>query len=269
MECKRISDRPRTIYTSTCNTDPKNMKMLSGMWDAFVNWEKRLKTEGPFLLRHLPASGKVFDARTGTGVDSIFLLKNGYAVTCNEPDPNFLGNARVNSDLAKVTPLFTSYDWLELEQHVRRGTFDAVICLGNAFTCLLDREDQPGALHNFLSILKDTGVLIVDILNYDYLLDEPRSIQKARKFRTYSGNYVYCGIDKVQALPVQISEDNIILEFTDLRTEEKAHLFAYPFRRTELYDIILETGFKSISFFSDYQPVLNSKADFYQFVCRR
>jgi SAM-dependent methyltransferase len=251
------------------------------MWDNFVNWEKRLKTEGPFLLRQLPRNAKVFDARAGTGIDSLFLAKNGYAVTCNEPDPNFLEKiksnsadpkfpekARINAGPESPAPAFTSYSWMNLGQCIQQRSFDAVICLGNSFTCLMGHEGMSASLYAFFGILKYGGVLIVDTLNYDHILDDRKSILRAGNFR-YSGNYVYCGIDRVRTVPLQISEDNMVLEFTDVQTKETAHLFAYPLRRTELHELLVETGFKHVSFFSDYRPVLDTRADFYQFVCTR
>jgi len=253
------------------NADPGNSKKLVGMWDAFIDAKKRMESEGPFLLRHLPKGPghmKVFDACMGTGVDSIYLLKKGYAVTGNEIDPEFLSRGRANSRRENVSPTFTAYDWLKLDQHIEPKTFDAVICLGNSLTYLFQRDEQLRALGNFFTILKSGGVLIMDTRNYDYLLDERKSILGSGRFR-YSGNYVYCGTGKVHATPVQISEKGVMLEYSRINGGKKGRLFLYPFRKTELYGLLCETGFKPISFFSDYSHALNYKADFYQFVCVR
>jgi glycine/sarcosine N-methyltransferase len=270
MEYKR-SGSPRAVNRSLYGEKAENYRIVAKMWDAYVDAEKRMRTEGPFLLRQLPIEPgrrKVFDAATGTGADSIFLLKNGYEVTSNEFDASYLARARLNFSRENVSPAIASYDWLTLGQYLPPKSFDAVICLGNSLTCILSHTDQYRALRNFLDILKDSGVLILDTRNYDYILDERQSILKSGTLR-YSGNYVYCGIDKVHAVPIRISETDVTLKFTDLRSGENAYLFVYPFRRTELHDLIREVGFKSISFFSDYRPGPNPEADFHQFVCRR
>jgi 2-polyprenyl-3-methyl-5-hydroxy-6-metoxy-1,4-benzoquinol methylase len=270
MKYKKLSRPPSDLYHA-CNVESRNSKILAGMWDDFVNAKKRMESEGPFLLRHLPREpGRrtVFDACMGTGVDSIFLLKNGYEVTGNELDRHFLARAAANSSREGVSPSVVSYDWRRLGSHIKSKSFDAVICLGNSLTYLFDRLDQFGAVHNFFNVLKDNGVLIVDTRNYDYILDSRRDILEKGIFR-YSGKYVYCGTDKVHAMPVRISEDGVLMGYTALRNEKKGHLLLYPFRRTELHDIIAEAGFKSISFFSDFRPVLDPNADFYQFVCRK
>ncbi len=264
MKYKYIAGHPENF-----NTNSRNSKIAAGMWDDFVNAKKRMESEGPFLLGHLgKRHQRVFDACLGTGADSIFLLKNGYDVTSNELDRHFMRRAVENSRKEGVRLNALRYDWRELAAHLATKKFDAVMCLGNSLTYLFKRMDQFVALRNFFKILKDSGVLILDTRNYDYILDERQSILENGNFR-YSGNYVYCGIDKVHAAPVQISENGVLLEFTDLQTGKKAHLAVYPFRRRELHDLLADTGFASISLFSDYRPGLNPNADFYQFVCRR
>ncbi len=270
MKYKKPSQSP-SVYAPTCNNDRKNSKTLAWMWNSFINPEKRMQSEGPFLLQQLPKEPdrrKVFDACAGTGVDSIFLLKNDYKITGNELNQAFRAKARANSRREKVSSRFTRYDWLKLDRDIEPKSFDAVICLGNSLTYLFQRSDQGRALRNFFNILKGGGILILDTRNYDYMLDERDDIMKNRNFR-YSGNYVYCGMDKVHAAPIRISDDEIVMRYTHIGTHWKGHLRLYPFRRIELYDLIYEAGFRPILFFSDYRPVLDYKADFYQFVCVR
>lgn len=251
---------------SNCNSG--NSKIIAGMWNDFVNAKKRMQSEGPFLLEHLGMRRRVFDACLGTGADSIFLLKNGYGVTSNELDRHFIPRAVENSRKEGVRLDVVSHDWRELTVHLATESFDAVICLGNSLTYLFDRADQLRALRNFFSIMEEAGVLLLDVRNYEYMLREREAILGRREFR-YSGRYVYCGTDKVQVLPVEITSGRIRLEFLHLQTRKKGHLLVYPFGLDELRGLLKDAGFSGVSLFSDYRPGFDSSADFYQFVCKR
>jgi len=247
---------------------PTHPQLLAGMWNDFVNAKKRMQSEGPFLLEHLPSHKKVFDAALGTGADSIFLLQNGYEVTGNEIDRYFRGVANANLLKAGLGMPITEYDWLTMDSDTKKGSFDAVICLGNSLTYISNRQDQGRVLANFIRILRPGGVLILDTRNYDYMLDESMAILNNGSFN-YSGNYVYCGTNLVHAKPVAISDSEITMEYKHIRTKKKAYLYLYPFRRIELRGRLQQAGFADIKFFSDYEPRLDKYADFHQFVCMR
>jgi SAM-dependent methyltransferase len=247
---------------------PPDSRILAGMWNDFVNAKKRMESEGPFLLRHLSSHKNVFDAALGTGADSIFLLDKGYAVTGNEIDRHFRTIAMKNLRQANLFMPITKYDWLNLDAKTEKGSFDAVLCLGNSLTYLFERYAQFRALSNFAKILKDGGVLILDVRNYEYMLENQRDILTNGGFR-YSGNYVYCGIDSVHAKPVAISDSEITMEYEHITTRKKAYLYLYPFRLTELHGLLAVAGFSVIRVFSDYVPGLDRDADFYQFVRTR
>lgn len=102
-----------------------------------------------------------------------------------------------------------------------------MLCLGNSLTYLFNQKDQTKTLRNFLLILREGGILIIDKRNYQYILDKRDEILKG-KFR-YSGKFVYCG-DKVHGKPIEISKDKVRMEYTDERTGKKAIWFYIPSR---------------------------------------
>lgn len=244
-----------------------NSKVLVEMWADFINWDKRRLGENGFLLNTLKKfhCQKIFDACLGDGADSIHLLKNWFNVTSNDLDKLFIQKAKDNAKKHNVTLNITKFDWRNLDKHFQEKSFDAVFCLGNSLTYLFKKKDQLKTLKNFLKIIKDNGILIIDERNYQYFLDKREEILKEQKFR-YSGQYVYCG-DTVHGKPIEISDDKVRMEYTDEKTGKVGYLVLYPFKRGELLNLLKKAGYTKIEQYSDYKKEYNPYADFYQYVC--
>ena len=205
-------------------------KTIAEMWPDFVNFEKRWETEVPFLLKKLKRykNPKVFDSALGAGVTSIGLKLNGIEdVISNEIDEEFRKVALQQAKKYGVSLTITQYDWREIPDELT-GTFDAVTCLGNSLSCLFKREDHLKALRNFKKILKPGGALIIDERNYDRILKGDYS---------FKGDTVYCGLDKVECLPIYTSDSMVVLQYTHRQTGKRAHIVAYPFKGGELSEL--------------------------------
>lgn len=243
-----------------------NSKVLVELWSDFIDWEKRRQGENGFLLNQLTRFDckKVFDGCLGDGADSIYLIKEGLEVTSNDIDKLFIKKAKNHARKAGVKLNITEFDWLELDKHLEKESFDAVLCLGNSLTYLFERKEQLKALKNFRYILRNGGILIIDERNYQQLLDRRKEILEDDNF-PYSRKYVYCG-NKVHGEPVEISEDKVKMQYTDERTGKKGYLILYPFKRNELLNLLKEAEFKKIEKYSDYKKGENSEADFHQYI---
>lgn len=251
-----------SIYKSNYNS-----KVLVEMWKDFIDWEKRRKGEGGFLLKSLRKYNcrKIFDACLGDGADTIHLLKNGLDVTSNDLDELFIKKARSNAKEHGVKLKITNFDWRNVGKHLEKNSFDAVTCLGNSLTYLFTKTDQLKALKNFSAIIKKGGVLIIDERNYQYFLDNKEKILHQGKFK-YSGRYVYTG-DKVHGKPIEITNNKVKMEYTDERNGKRGYLTLYPFKRQELLNLLRKTGFAKIEQFSDYKKGFKKSADYYQYIC--
>lgn len=137
----------------------ENSRIRAEIWGDFVDWEGRRGGENGWLLNQLKEHGvkKVLDVALGDGVDTVYLLQQGFDVSCNEFDDAFRAKAIEN---AKKFGFFinpTSLDWRELDKEYEENSFDAVICLGNSLTCIFGRENQLKTLGQFQRILKPGG----------------------------------------------------------------------------------------------------------------
>ena len=247
----------------------RDSKILAELWGDFVGWDERIDgADLRFLTGQLIGATrkKILDASLGDGVDSIGLLKEGFKVTSNEIDVDYIRKALENSRKEGITLDLTQHNWLDIDKHFSPNSFGSIICMGNSLTYLFDHNDQLTALQNFKTILQPNGRLIIDERNYQYFLDERKKILEG-DFR-YSGNIVYHG-KKVHARPTEITDSLVVMEYEHEETGLKGYLHLYPFKKDELLGLLREAGFSEIEQYSDYEPGYNPEADFYQYVCTK
>ena len=236
---------------------------LAEVWNKFIDWEKRRKGEGDFLVSQLNAfrCRKILNAALGDGCDTIYLLKEGFEVENNEIDPAYFRKAIENATRYGFNLKITNYDWRDFQSKFQPNIFDAVLVLGNSLTFLFKKRDQIKALKGFKYILRDGGILIIDERNYQYMLDNP--IEAISNFR-YSRKYVYCG-DTVTASPVKITNSEVVMRYVH-KNGTMFFLKLYPFRKDELKTLLHEAGFRTVLEYSDYEPVDDHNSDFRQYI---
>jgi len=124
----------------------------------------------------------IFDVACGTGIDSIFLLEEGFEVASCDASDKMLKYALKTRWARRREPAFDRWvieegNWLNLEEsevEPPKGGFDALICMGNSFAHLPDFDGQQTnhltAIQNFYSMLKPGGILVIDHRNYDHII---------------------------------------------------------------------------------------------------
>jgi len=240
-------------------------RILASLWADFVNFEKRRKSEIPFLVEQLKehSNPKVFDSCLGSGPTTIGLKLVGIKdIISNEIDIDLIKVALREAIKYGISLKITQYDWRKLNEKLT-GKFDVVINLGNSLTYLFKRKDQLKTLKNFWRILKPNGILIIDVRNYE------QHFLKKGKYK-YSGNVVYCGKETVHAHPVFVSPTMVVMEYRHKNTGKVAHLVLYPFEIKELILLFKEAGFKNVKVYGDYRREFDRKEpEFLTFVCKK
>ena len=142
-------------------------------WDELIDWEGRAKGEGDFYPSILRDAGctRVLDAACGTGYHAVQLAKAGFDVLAADGAPDMVSKTAENAALLGVDLPVQQADWRTLADDVP-GQFDAVLCLGNAFTHLFSEEERVQSLAQFRKVLRPGGLVIIDQRNYDSILDE-------------------------------------------------------------------------------------------------
>lgn len=245
---------------------PENSKIRAEIWGDFVGWDNRRRGENGFLINQLKKIGakKVLDVALGDGVDTIYLLQNGFDVSSNEIDDAFKEKAIQNAKKSGFEIKPTNLDWRGLSKSYPQNSFDSIICLGNSLTCVFGRENQVQNLKQFYSLLKPGGVLLIDERNYQRILDNRDAALKGELHS--SGKYLYTGINNVRAGFLSITDDGILVQYAH-KNGKKAYYYGHPFKKGEMLELLKEAGFSNIEQYSDYEPGENPEADFYQYVC--
>lgn len=213
-------------------------------WDALIDWERRADGEAEFFPKVLRSHGceRILDAASGTGFHAVTLAQEGFDVLATDGHDRMVAQTLRNAQERGVDLTAHQADWRSLSDDVT-GTFDAVLCLGNAFTHLFTEEERAGAMEQFHAVLEPGGLAIVDQRNYDAILDNGFSSKH---------KYYYCGQD-VEATPEEITEDFVRFRYA-FGDGVVHHLTLYPIRQDDLTRHMRQAGFEPVTRFGDFRP---------------
>lgn len=214
-------------------------------WDELINWRGRWKAESGFFPRILKEHGakSVLDVACGTGFHTATLNLEGFHVTGADGSANMLDKARENAkrfDLDNVR--FEQAEWTRLTETFKGEKFDAVICLGNAFTHLFEESDRVKALREIDEVVADGGVVIIDHRNYDAILDKGYDSKH---------QFYYVG-DNVNVYPEEVTDKAVLFRY-EYDDGSSYHLTLCPIRQEYVSDLLKKTGFKNVRRFGDFQ----------------
>jgi glycine/sarcosine N-methyltransferase len=140
-------------------------------YDRFVDWDKRLRREGPFFRRLFEERGvtSVIDVGCGTGRHAVMFASWGLVVTGVDPDPRMLASAREHAVASGQDVRFVEAGFGGLAA-LGLGPVDAVTCTGNALPHVAGVGGLRDALADFAAVLRPGGELVLHLLNHDRLL---------------------------------------------------------------------------------------------------
>jgi class 3 adenylate cyclase/predicted O-methyltransferase YrrM len=250
---------------------------LADVWDEFVDAPKRLRSLGPFIRRQIKAMGveqaRIFDAATGTGAESIFLLQQGHAVTSNEIEPRLIAHAQEAASAAGVDLKLTRFDWRHLEHLGPPEQYDLILALGNSLSCLPSIAAVRTVLTRFAYLLRPKGRLIIDERNYPLIYSHKREMSR-RTFR-FPANVVYCSTS-IQARPAYIPPEGndkelLVLEYVRSDDVPVGTFKVLPFKEGQLAELLEDTGFGSVEqYYNLREPRDETDAsEFITYVARR
>jgi SAM-dependent methyltransferase len=117
----------------------------------------------------------ILDCSCGIGTQAIGLALLGYVVHATDLSPKAVERAQEEAKRLKADLTFGVADFRVLETQVE-GIFDAVISCDNSLPHLLRDEDLLLAARNIRSKLREGGLFLASIRDYDHILRErPRS----------------------------------------------------------------------------------------------
>jgi SAM-dependent methyltransferase len=223
---------------------------LTDVYEAMINWPKRLAHEEPFF-RQLFEDAKarnVVDVACGTGKHAAMFHDWGLRVEGADVSSNMLQRAR---DLHGEPP---GLRWIEREfdQPIEPAEpFDAAVCIGNSLALAPDHPTAQKAIHQMLSAVRDGGVVVVHVLNIWRLPDGPCVWQKCRRAVISDRDVLI-----VKGVHRCGSQGHVELVVADVTGEPVMHSESVPFlglEAVELERMAIEGGATRVSFYGDYQ----------------
>jgi glycine/sarcosine N-methyltransferase len=222
-------------------------KQLSGSYDLMTRFDDRIKNEEKILQlwQQKLQFKSAIDIACGTGLHAILLAKMGIKTTGVDLSKEMLQKADENAKRLSVSlPLFQS-SMQDLSQNVQAG-FDVLFCLGNSIPHILTSVELEQAFKNFFDILNPSGYVVVQLLNYERILNQKHRIVGVHR----KGNFEFIRF-------YDFLENKI--QFNILTIEEKeeklSHSFQstllYPYIKKELENALSQFGFSEIQFFGD------------------
>jgi glycine/sarcosine N-methyltransferase len=198
-----------------------------------------------FVKDELPRRAQILDIGCGTGSLSLALDDEGYRVNAIDLDENMIEKAREKSKAEN--PDFKTANMLEISSEFNFEQFDGIICFGNTLVHLTENALIEHFINSVFSILKPGGKFMLQILNYESILEK-----------------------KLKKLPL-IENDNIrferlyeytgsgLINFKTNLTIKKSgeviqnEVLLNPMGKTEIEKILKETGFSNIQFFGNFK----------------
>ncbi len=204
------------------------------------------------------AGKQILDIGCATGELAFQLAHEKAKVTAIDLNENLLAQATGRSgfrsaviekhELEFALPVFQIGNMLELETDFHDEQFDVVLCFGNTLVHLPSIDLMRQMLKGVFTVLKTNGRFLMQILNYDYILNEKVTILPVIDTENI------CFIRKYV-----IDENSPLIRFQtqlDIKKEERTlsnETILFALKSADLADLLKNTGFKEIELFSNFK----------------
>lgn len=152
--------------------------VLPELYDALIDWPKRLANEAPLLREMTAGSGspRVLDAACGTGRHAAMMEEWGMEVSGADASPAMIQQARaLHADRPNLSWIVRSF---ETPAQADESPFGLVLCIGNSLSLAGDADAVHRALDALWTHVAPGGTLLVQVLNLWAVKEGPSVWQK-------------------------------------------------------------------------------------------
>jgi len=238
---------------------------LVDVYDALINWPKRLAHESGFVKRLFTEANvkSVLDAACGTGHHAAMFHDWGLTVEGADLSPAMIARCRERfGEPERLSWVVRSFD----DAASPRGRFDAVVCVGNSLALVPDLASVRRAVLVMIAALKPGGIGIFQVLNLWRVAEGPTQWQKCETRHDAAGQRVIlkgmhrCG-------------PRGFVDLVDLRMTPSGvvHRFDAPcfigIEAEDLSDAVRSAGGKSLRLFGGYQSEPYERSESADLIC--
>lgn len=248
-----LMDITQTFYDNMASQYDK----LFQDWQATTH-EQAIILDRIFKQERFDKEARVLDCACGIGTQAIGLAAQGYDVTASDISDGELAEARKRAEDNDVKIRFEHANFCALSDSFSEQ-FDIVIAMDNALPHMLTSADLELAVRSIVGQIKEGGIFVASIRDYDYLLEEkplysPPYIHKTEKGQRVSFQ-TWVWKNENYKLIQYIIDDEDTLQVSKFDCEYRAT------RREELTKMLKSNGCKEVSWKMPeetgfYQPVV-------------
>jgi len=201
------------------------------------------------FLRHvLPYNGaRILDVGCATGDLAFALTHFGFPTWAFDFDTQMVQIAQKTKQEDSMFPVFEQLDMRQIDERFPESYFDTVICFGNTLVHLLSDNDIRKFIHAAFKVLSPEGKLTIQILNYQYILENQiKSLPLIdNEHISFERNY-------------EFSDESGLIDFNTKLTvkatgqEINNSTKLYAIRQNKLQELLEEAGFSAIDFFGSF-----------------
>lgn len=205
------------------------------------------------LLASLPAGAEVLDCACGTGLEAMALARAGFRVTACDASEGMVAQARRRFTDSGLAVRVEQCTWDNLPKVVATR-FDAAFCTGNSIVHSGGEAGMLAAFAGMRAVLGPDGLLVVESRDWEQLYAERPRIQLRDHVAVRGG---------VRGLALYIwtfsgswgepctAEIVLLLDDGEKLAHRMVELHFVPYRRAELTDRLLRSGFGSLEVADD------------------
>lgn len=232
-------------------------KKLFQDWDSTTR-EQAAILDGLFAEYGLDRHARVLDCACGIGTQAIGLAELGYDVTASDISEGELAEARARAAGRGLSIRFVPADFRTLSDTFTEE-FDIVIAMDNALPHMLTSSDLESAVRSIASRMRQGGIFVASIRDYDQLLEDKPPYSPPYIHDTAEGRRVsfqtWAWEGENYRLVQYIIDDGEELQASKFECEYRAT------RRQELTDLLLASGCSEVSWKMPdetgfYQPIV-------------
>ncbi len=234
----------------------------------FADWNKSIERQGLALDRlvcaYTPGAPlDVLDCSCGIGTQALALAAHGYRVHATDISPASVERGIQEAAARQLPVSFGVADMRMLDSQVA-GEFDVVLTCDNAVPHLLTDEDLRQALRGMRARLRDDGLLLISIRDYDQLVIDKPNATMPQVYDDEDGRRIvfqvwdWAGQTAEQTYTVNM----FIVRQTDSGWQTSHYATTYrALQRAELDELLAACGFVDIRWHMPqdtgyYQPVV-------------
>lgn len=149
--------------------------MIFNDWDKSIKWHAQIIDRFIHYYCSKPREEvSLLDCSCGIGTQAIGLALLGYSVHGSDLSTKAVDRAKREAQRLHAHMTFGTADFRTLSKQVE-GLFDVVITCDNSLPHLLQRSDLMLSIQNISNKLKDGGLFLASIRDYDQLIvDKPK-----------------------------------------------------------------------------------------------